>query len=273
MVPAYAGYIQDDWRVTPKLTVNMGLRYEYQPPITEKYNQMGNFDPNSATGLVQLGGQISELYHGDHNNFAPRLGLAWDITGKGTTVLRAGSSVIYSSPPLQNFIGAQGAQLNLMPTGFTLVNADGSTRTSPGDIQVGTVALTPASIHWNANTPVFNASGSGLRCGNGIGSNGSPCSLKAINPNIRTPYVTQWTLGIQHAFTNNLSLDVSYVGMHGTKLVGVIDENVPTPGAKNGSGAATIGHSSHAVPTSSRRGAHSTHSISIFVANCRVHQS
>jgi hypothetical protein len=61
--------------------------------------------------------------------------------------------------------------------------------------------------------------------------------LKTINPNLRRGYVTDWTVGIQHAFSSNLSLDVSYVGNHGTDLVGVIDANQPMPGPKNGTGS------------------------------------
>src|SRR5205814_4193234 len=74
--PRYALYGQDDWRITRKLTVNLGLRWEIIPPINEKNNKLGTFDP--ALGIVQLGNQVSSLYPTKHNMVAPRLGFAYD---------------------------------------------------------------------------------------------------------------------------------------------------------------------------------------------------
>ena len=91
----YAGSVQDDWRVTPKVTVNLGLRYDYITPLRESNDLLGNFDP--TVGLLQVGKQISSPYNGDHKDFGPRIGVAWDVSGKGTTVVRAGASVIFDS--------------------------------------------------------------------------------------------------------------------------------------------------------------------------------
>src|SRR5581483_9224115 len=77
---AYAGFVQDDWRITKTLTLNLGVRYEYNSVVKEAHNLIGNFDPN--LGLVQVGKQISGPYDPDHKNFAPRFGFAWDVTGK-----------------------------------------------------------------------------------------------------------------------------------------------------------------------------------------------
>ena len=70
-----------------------------------------------------------------------------------------------------------------------------------------------------------------MQCGDGLGADASPCKTFAVNRNLRTPYVTTWTLGIQRALTNNLSLEVAYVGNHGTKLVSVTDINQPRIGS------------------------------------------
>ncbi len=84
-----AGFIQDDWRVTPKVIVNLGLRYEYVSPMKMRNNAWASFESNA--GLVQQGsGGLNTLWSGDHTGVEPRLGLAWDVTGKGTTVVRAG---------------------------------------------------------------------------------------------------------------------------------------------------------------------------------------
>ena len=71
--------------------MNLGLRYELEPAILVDNNNAANFDPTQPTGMVQQHG--SPLYNTDHHDFAPRAGFAWDLTGKGTTVLRAGMGV------------------------------------------------------------------------------------------------------------------------------------------------------------------------------------
>src|SRR5258705_474627 len=76
---AAAAFFQDDWRITPKLILNLGLRYEYTTPITEADNRFANFDP--ARGLLQLGKNTDRMWNADKNNFAPRVGFAWDVAG------------------------------------------------------------------------------------------------------------------------------------------------------------------------------------------------
>jgi len=70
----YGFFLEDDYRVTPRITVNLGLRYELATVIKEKNNRIGIFDPNSTQGFVQVGNGISSPYNGDHNNFSPRAG-------------------------------------------------------------------------------------------------------------------------------------------------------------------------------------------------------
>jgi len=111
----YAGYFSDDFRLTRKLTVNLGLRYELEPAILVDNNNAANFDPALPTGMVQQNGK--PLYKPDHHDFAPRAGFAWDITGKGTTVFRAGMGVSYDTPQVDDLIAQGfGAGLNNIPT-------------------------------------------------------------------------------------------------------------------------------------------------------------
>jgi Carboxypeptidase regulatory-like domain/TonB dependent receptor len=233
----YAGYVQDDWALTRRLTVNLGLRYEYLKPPVEPDNLIANFNPAVPTGMVQETNS-EPVYRSDPNNFGPRVGLAWDLTGKGTTVLRAGGTVVFTSNDLVNQIQTTaGAALPLIPTGFSLYGANGTLLKSPGNIQTGNLALIPSQISWAQNTPIFNSNPSALACSSGVAPSPAgtgPCSIYAMADNFKQGYVTTWTLGVQHAFTNSLSLDVSYVGNHGTKLQGDINANAPTPGAKTG---------------------------------------
>ncbi|HTR38854.1 MAG TPA: TonB-dependent receptor [Bryobacteraceae bacterium] len=228
----YAGFFQDDWRISRRLTLNLGLRYEYEPPQVDSHNAWGNFDPHSPSGLVQQTNG-NALYSTDHRDFAPRVGFAWDVTGKGTTVVRAGTSIGFDTVPMDALVTFQGASLPSIPTGFTLYNADGSVRPNPGNIQSGVPQLGPGQLNWVYNAPgapvmpVFNTTASALKCGDGIGSNPAPCSLLAKSPNAPRSYMVTWTAAIQHAFTNNLSLNAAYVGTHATGLPEYVNVNQP----------------------------------------------
>src|SRR5579863_844527 len=243
----YALSIQDDWRVTPKLTLNLGLRYDYITPVRESNDLLGNFDP--SLGLLQVGKQISSPYNGDHKDFGPRVGVAWDITGKGTTVVRAGASVIFDAQlPMFVFSNISGNAQNgtvggliTVPTGAQIVINNQPPQAGVGTIAVSSETLSPSTLaaNWQnngPNTPIFPAAGLPIQCGDGnVNPNDpAPCNVSGVDRNFRNPYVTNWTLGIEHAFTSNLSLDVAYVGNHGSRLPGIVDINQPTPGTTTG---------------------------------------
>ena len=84
----YAGFIRDDWRVTKRLSLNLGLRYDIQTPIKEENDLIANFIP--TRGLVQVGKGIDSPYNTQWTNFSPRFGFAYDLFGTGRTVLRGG---------------------------------------------------------------------------------------------------------------------------------------------------------------------------------------
>ena len=233
----YSGYVQDDYRLTPRITLNLGLRYEFQAVPTEDKNQFGNFDP--AVGFEQVGKNIGSIYKPDHKNFAPRIGVAWDVTGKGTTIVRAGAGMVYSLLSMSTYLSQQNTQntvtlgVGTVPTGATIFDAAcPSGCPGVGNMVTTGVTLTPVSstnpvgINWvDQSTAIYPSSVTSLvQC-----STASPCNTFAMQRNFRTPYVENWTLGIQHAFSGKLSLESSYVGNHGVKLPGVIDLNQADP--------------------------------------------
>ena len=233
----YSGFFQDDWRATRKVTINLGLRYEYDAPPTEAHNLLGNFEP--GVGLEQVGKNISSIYKPDHKNFSPRVGFAWDVTGNGTTVVRAGGSLIYDVLTMNSFLSQQNTQnaitlgLGVIPTGAPQV-VNGVTTAGPGNILASAVTIPGSSLNWNGSAPggatVFPSNvTSFLQCGDGLGNDPGPCDIMAMDRNYRSPYVTNWTLGIEHAFSGNVSWDVSYVGNHGSKLSGIYDINQINP--------------------------------------------
>ena len=225
----YAGFFQDDWRIHPRLTINAGMRYELNTVLRESRNRLGNFDP--AVGLVQVGIGMHDPYNGDHNNFAPRLGLAWDIRGNGKTVIRAGGSIVYEQFPFVAFLGI-GNQLglNIVPTGAQVCVA-GECKPGPGNIAAVAVTVPQAQVNWNGSAPagatVFPLSALQVKCGDGIGSDGNPCVIPAVDRNLRNPYVSMWSFDVQRAITDNISLEVGYVGNHSTKLLVPLDINQP----------------------------------------------
>jgi len=240
----YAGYAQDDWRITKKVTLNLGLRYEFQGVPTEANNLFGNWEP--SVGFEQVGKNISSLYNSDRRNFSPRFGAAWDVTGKGTTVVRAGGSIVYDLLSMSTFMSQQNLQsavalfgAGVVPTGATLIYGTKCPApagcTGVGDITAAGIVLPGSSLTWqNQTTAIYPSNVTGfLQCGDGIGADPGPCNTFSMNRNFRTPYVENWTLGIQHAFSSKLSLESTYVGNHGVKLPGVVDLNQapPTPGA------------------------------------------
>src|SRR2546427_1822285 len=239
----YGLFLQDDWRATPKITLNLGLRYEINTVVKEANNLMGNFDPN--VGLAQVGKQVGSVYNGNHNKFAPRVGLAWDISGNGKTVIRAGGGIYFEQGSFDSLM-ALGNLLGLrtLPTGVALYsNRNLTPTTAGGTINVGAITFTGAALgsqtaagtikyNWANNgssTPIYSASPA---CGDGTvvlpsGLRPQPCTIMGVDRNLRTPYVSKWNLDIQRAITNNLSVDIAYVGNHGTKLVGLTDLNQP----------------------------------------------
>ncbi len=253
---AYAAFFQDDWRILPRLILNLGIRYEYVPPFTEGNNQLANFIP--GTGFTQLGKNADQMFNPDKNNFAPRVGFAWDIGGNGRTVLRGGANMMYVNSGWWQFMSQQGQNnpitgLGTNPSGVLLclgkvnLNTPGCATGVATDPTVGTIASTgvpllpstaagaalSGQVNWNQNPSVYGGNlypsasdTSFLKCGTN-----RFCTAQATDPNIRIPYVFSWSLGIQRAITNTLTLDVGYVGNHATKLLGLQYTNTPFYGA------------------------------------------
>jgi len=245
-----AGFAQDDWRIKPRLMLNLGLRYSYVSPLKEANNLYGTFDP--ALGLVQQGQASvgSTVVKPDYKDFSPRLGFAWDVTGKGTTVVRGGASVLYSmfstaqfmQSGQQNFGGGGGLHViptgacnMLVPVGQTCSGVGG--QTFGGSIVLGNATVPGANLNWDPTvnaTPGLNGgvvfpTGGTLACGDGKPGNASQCNIITVDPNLKTPYVVNWDLNVQHTFGSNLSLEVGYVANHGARLTNFIDINQANP--------------------------------------------
>ena len=198
-------FAQDDWKITPRLTLNYGLRYEYLGVFKEQNDRMANFVP--GTGLVQVGTQgLSDLYQSDRNNFGPRFGFAYDVTGKGRTVVRGAYGLYYDTPSqdfflLQNFQSGGPASPATNPLPILNVFSSGPVGFGPG-----------VSIFGNATAPT------------------SPFAIFAVDLNLRTPYIQNYNLNAQYEVRPGMVAQLGYVGSQGRKLFRVRDINQATPG-------------------------------------------
>jgi hypothetical protein len=238
-------FAQDDWRIMPKLTLNLGLRWEGETPERDAGGQIGNFIPGTPTGMVQTN-QIFKF----QSDWEPRLGFAYDLTGKGRTVVRGGGGVMYMIPMMLNYVaGGSNQDYGGEPTGATLIDAAGNiVQASPNTVgNITSVLVAPqsatnssglitAGLPWGANpTTLFNpvaVCGNGLAPTVGAPKNPPTCTGTGGDINLKLfPYYF-WNLNVQHAFTNNISLDVGYVGSHSSDIFETYNINTPAPGAK-----------------------------------------
>jgi hypothetical protein len=236
----YGLFFQDDWRITKTLTINYGLRYEYDSVVSEAHNLLGNFDPNAPTGLIQVGvNGVSGPYSPDHKDFGPRFGFAWDVTGKGDTVLRGGGSLMYEALNWESFLAFNNAfGLTNIPTGAVISGTGTAAQTTAGGtITAGNLAIPPPLPQWDSHVPLYgNIGPTSINCDPAVLG---PCPIMSVVQNLTVPYVAYWTLDLQHSFTPNMSLEVAYVGNHGSNLVGIRDINQESLGADAGNGQAT----------------------------------
>jgi hypothetical protein len=264
-------YLQDDWRVTSKLIVNAGLRWGFTTPMQATNNAFGNFNP--AVGLTQegyngIGGGGD--WNGYYRSFDPRIGFAYDISGKGTTVIRVGVGVVHTMEwPLLSWDGQFGLQndpstsLGADPTGaiFQCLGSEnlGLGVNCPagggGTITLGTATFSPGQLCWDpsittgpahtgacaSNQKTIFPVAKAPQCGDGMfvgvsaqtpsGYDAAPCDVMGVNPNLINPYVVTYNLSITHQFGSNLSVEVAYVGDHGYKLLTFTDANQAPLGA------------------------------------------
>jgi hypothetical protein len=199
---SHAFYVQDSFRVTRRFTLDYGLRWDYFGVIGEENNLFSNFNP--ANGVLSMVGSngLSSLYNPDHRNFSPRTSVAYDLTGKGTTVIRAGAGLFYDQFSQDFFLG----QLPYnVPTVGPAYNDIG-----PKPILSGSVASTTTPIV--AGQPIYT--------GFGTSSN-----LFAVARSFPTPRMLNYNLNLQQQAGKDIVFQVGYVGSEGHHLIRYRDIN------------------------------------------------
>jgi carboxypeptidase family protein/TonB-dependent receptor-like protein len=214
---SYAAYIQDDWKLRPNFTLNLGLRYELDKPLVDSQNRVNTFRPGQQStifptaprGIVFPGdaGITDSTYQTDKNNFGPRVGFAWDIRGNGKLALRAGYGLYYDT-----VISETTLQFLTAPP----------------------FAIQPFSVCTTIDNPFTNPTFGGI-CSPSIAQPfpftpahpGDPFDFTALgtismtinDPDFKTPYSHQYNMNIQWEFMKNYLLEVGYVGTMGVNLL------------------------------------------------------
>jgi hypothetical protein len=217
----YAGYASDTWKVRKNLTITLGVRWDYFPPVAETSNLLiqpsliNNNPIQTLLSNASLTFQGSHLYNGDWNNFAPNVGLAWDPFGKGKTVVRAGYSIAYAQDDILEAVLTTATANSGLTGTVAPVNLFAFTAAPP------TLTAPKFQIPITTQQNFINSGGS--ISSTGITSGGNNVE-GLMDPNLRTPYVQQWNFGIQHEIKGNI-FEVSYIGNHAVKLLRQVDYN------------------------------------------------
>jgi hypothetical protein len=186
---AFAGFVQDAWRATPKLTVNLGLRYEFNRPWTEVNGKLTNLVPGGSLEVVG-GSALKNFFEPDRNNFGPRVGLAYDLSGDGKTVIRTGFGIVY-----ETLLQANSVQVVENNPPFSLP----------------AVARLPAP---------FSPTGAPSTTLLDLRTSARPSrAIAAVGvDDFRNPYMMQTNLSIQRMLSPQLLMEIGYAGTRGVRL-------------------------------------------------------
>ncbi|HUK17805.1 MAG TPA: TonB-dependent receptor [Bryobacteraceae bacterium] len=212
----YAGYVTDTWRASRRVTATLGLRWDHYTPVDEKdalallpVIENGNpiatlLDPNMTLNFA--GSAVGRpWYSPSMHEFAPNVGLAWDVFGDGKTAVRGGFGIFYVDDnlgqSLSNSVGtAAGLSTTVSNTGLSgFISNNPPGLTAPPFVVPRTLAMNYA----------LNPSGN---------------AVAMPDPGLTSPYVSQWNIGIEHSVKNTL-LNIRYVGNHGVKEIRGLDYN------------------------------------------------
>jgi hypothetical protein len=200
----YGFYVQDDIKLTPKLTVNLGARYDVMPYPREMHNRLSNFDP--ATGTMLIAGQntSAQLVNTDYKDVAPRVGLAWAFGPDNKTVVRAGYGIGFVDP--YGSAGILNSNEFNVPfyylNNITLFPFSAPTYTLSGGL--------PPLIMPSASSPTGNQ--------------------RYIVPTDGNQYSQTWSFGVQHAWNSTSMIEIAYVGTSGNRLLTASNINAALPG-------------------------------------------
>jgi hypothetical protein len=204
-------FFQDDWRITRRLTLNLGLRYEYFGVPYERDGLQGSIDQAAQVGAGYQSSTLTvvpkgKLYSTNWNNFAPRFGFAFDPKGDGKTAVRGNMGIFYDRT-----VGAAFNSIDGNTPGFAAASQVFPNQTTGSDFRYSDKYPTPAQ----PSSPLLTLPTT------------RSTNLYLANSNLRSGYVASWGLNVQRELARNLILQVGYVGNQGIKLFMDVDVNQP----------------------------------------------
>lgn len=220
-VNAFNMYFQDAWQLTRRLNVNIGLRYEYFGPLHSDRKDIAVFIPGQ--GLVVQGAGIDSIFPPNRNDFAPRLGFAYQPTDKGDLVVRGGFGIFFDQinmnpfldfrPPIAAASGIQGNPFGAFPVSTFSTNRLGQTSYNWQTIQTGGNSIFPGVEP----------------CTNPLCTGTPGLNLFTVSQNFRTPHFANYNLQVEKGFGKAGVFQLGYVGSEGRKLNIVTNINQPDP--------------------------------------------
>jgi carboxypeptidase family protein len=232
----YAGFGQDDWKLRPNLTLNLGLRYEYFSPITEKQGRLTNLFFGSqglANSQVRV---VNELFKPDRNNFAPRIGFAYSpsfggfagLLTKDRSVIRGGFGIAYNRIPVAPLNNVRGnppffARFAICCGGSGTPGEEWATPFAGGQILYATGASNSVTSY-----PRNPALGQGINPATG-GPNSGSVEIYGSPQDMPNPYVYTYSLELQQELPAKLTATVGYQGSTGHKLIRLVNQNFLYP--------------------------------------------
>jgi hypothetical protein len=206
-VNSFAYYGQDVWQATKSLSVNYGLRFDYEGPVHTGQPNLSIFDPSLASGLAVTGVNVSNVYRKFWGEYAPRVGFSWKLGNSGNMVLRGGYGIYNDSIYMKSVLENEGLQ-NVSDFGPQLNPA--------GSEQVVTASALNTVIQ--SGQPIYETYNEAL-AGQGI------ASISTFDKQFRPGYLQSYNLNLEQQFTPSVVWQVGYVGTKGTHLLGMFDIN------------------------------------------------
>ena len=252
----YSGYALDDFKMTPRLTLNLGLRYEFISTVKEANNQQANFDFNTRSLIVPKGQNTSltpilaselqvqstgtpGLISPDLNNFAPRVGLSYQLSDK--LVLRTGYGIFYGGQESGPFSNPSPGYNPPYSATQAYAPPCGAHSANPNPLQ--TDCSISGALPLNVLSQGFSGPGGTV---NPLSNPNTP-SLYSLDPHLLTPYTQQWHLGLEYQLPADTVLEVSYGGSRGLKLYAFYNGNQVPPGDSTLSDPSAPRRPAHAV--------------------------
>ena len=206
----------DSWQLSPKLNLNYGVRYDYEGPLHNQYQNMSVFRPalTASNGLAFQGNQVSSLYPQYYKNISPRVGASY--AADANTVIRFGYGWFADTPNLNPFLDNRPG--NQAPNGV---------EGNPGG---NNPVYSVSAANGGSNTtivqgvPIFPSS-AGYPC-----SATSPCGVFSVQPTFRPSYNENYSLNVERSFSKNAILQLGYVGSSARHLLSLLDINQARPG-------------------------------------------